>query len=71
MSLSIALSNYIYDQQRFVHKAELEDYARQLGYLADNCGRRLRELEAEGTLIGRLNEHGVKEYRYVPPTERF
>lgn len=49
------LKNFIDRKKGWVMKCDLEDYARALGYLADNGARRLREL-AEDSLINRKLE---------------
>jgi len=56
---------YLYDPNVWVHKAELEQKAKDAGFLGDNCTRRLRELVAERVIEHRAN--GVsQEYRFVP-----
>ncbi len=51
MSLKATLLNYLKGKYpEVVHKGELDRKATEWGYLAENCGRRLRELKNEGYL---------------------
>lgn len=48
---------------RWTHKGEIEQKAKEIGYLAENATRRLRELENEGLIEHRL-VNGSGEYRW-------
>lgn len=58
---------YEVDKNKWFHKGELCDKARELGYLPETCGRRLRELEEEGFIISRSDKN-IKsiEYQFNP-----
>ena len=60
---------YSNNPDQWVHKGTLEDKAREIGYLADNCGRRCRELCNEGRLE-RHEVNGSVEYRFIPFEKR-
>lgn len=53
------------DPNKWIHKGDLCDKARELGYLHDNCARRLRELVREGLIEVRSCGKSI-EYRYSP-----
>jgi len=65
MSLKLKLLNKVKSEQRVFHKGELSDYARDLGYSAENAGRRLRELEEAGLIKRTLNKKNMVLY-YAP-----
>lgn len=68
MSLKLKLLNKVKSEQRLWHKGELSDYARDLGYSAENAGRRLRELEEAGLIKRTLNKKNMVLY-YAPSTD--
>jgi len=43
-SLSQQLYDHLYQSGKLVHGADLERFGMSLGFMADNVGRRLREL---------------------------
>lgn len=48
---------------KWIHKSTMEELAKSKGYLADNCGRRLRESVEEGIIISRKVGKS-QEYQY-------
>ena len=67
-SLKTQLINYLLGKD-WTRKSHIEDFARSLGYLADNCGRRLREMTEKGLLEVKF-ENGQNHYRLIGRTTR-
>lgn len=69
MSLKNVIRNHLYErlnenEDAFVHKGEIERLTLELGHLASNADRRLRELVVEGE-IEKRERNGSCEYRYI------
>jgi len=68
-TVKITLKEYILkylseNLPNYVHKGEIENKIRGLGFLAETTGRKCRELEAEGKIISIKNDKGQVSYRY-------
>jgi hypothetical protein len=59
---------YSCNPNKWIHKAKFEELAKQNGYLADNAGRRLRELCHDGKVEKRESGKSI-EYRYNPEND--
>ena len=60
--MKLKLLEKIRTENRMWHKGQLSDYARELGYSAENAGRRLRELEESGLIKRKLNDKNMVMY---------
>jgi hypothetical protein len=71
MSLKEIALNYIKSQYpKIVHKGEIGKLAvNEWGYLNENVGRRLRELQNSGAIEVIYNEKHEAQYRWIPPKE--
>lgn len=60
-----SLTNYLYEmlsnRKEWIHGGDLERYGMSLGYMADNVGRRLRELRKCGSVISELRLYNGKK----------
>lgn len=65
-SLKKEILNLLKTESGWVHKGQLETFAKSLGYLGDNAGRRARELAAAG-VIEKHEYGGIVQYRYKHP----
>ena len=63
MSLKNQLLNHL-QGRGWTPKSHLEDFARSLGYLGDNSGRRCREMVADGQLEVKFQD-GQNWYKLV------
>lgn len=62
-SLKERIYRFLLTHGQWVHKGIIARKAEDAGYLAENAGRRLRELVNDGLIERRLNSKGHVEYK--------
>ncbi len=66
-SLKSRIFNFLRSRpNEYIHKGVIEDLARQAGYLADNAGRRCRELCFTGSRVRKKEVNGSVMYAFIP-----